>query len=616
MPDLDVDLIGAVLHWDRIHRVVVQELLRLAKVEDVGIQQQLRQFGSLLVPVIRGNDASQSFTGGMSASIVAARVMPVPVPECQGTLHFARRDIQRECQSDCDHVELPPGKSAEDAVDVPSRDGLRLQATGLEHPELAYSETPEMHNSALQKEYNAVNKQKSIQLRRHTSMIATSSWRRDQAGISRWVMDDGYAADVLLQDKVKIAKLRRSEKLRSLPTISARLVHDTRFDAFFSCMIVASTAFTGVEAQLGDDHVWLRAIDYTLFALFLAEIYIRISVYRRAFFTTFDRGWNIFDLACVLMSIPNLVIGFLPRDQFDNGAGVLVIIRVFRMARVVRIMRLVKVLKDLRSMTAVVLHTLPSLFWSIAFILILNYMFSISLLEAALQGLKEGSLNELEEKDLAEHFGSLSKSMFTLFLCSSAGMNWGDAARALKGVSFVYTIVLSVHQCLVLFAVLNVVNGFFCSDAIDMARSDKEHAIAQQLEDKQIWIEFFHDLFDEMDIDGSGQIGLPELMASMDDARLQAYFSHLNIPTSRAWTIFRLLDADGTGEVSADEFVTGILRIRGEAKCIDVRSVHHDLKHAQSVLTEFMEFTEKRFDDVEMLLSRRAPWSPVVSMDL
>merc|ERR1711920_414159 len=81
-----------------------------------------------------------------------------------------------------------------------------------------------------------------------------------------------------------------------------------------------------------------------------------------------------------------------------------------------------------------------------------------------------------------------------------------------------------------------------------------------------------------------------------DEDEVQAYFAHLNLQVDRAWDIFRLIDFDKSGTVSLEEFVTGCLRLRGQARTVDVAQVTYDVARLQQKLVTFMKFVEEEFD--------------------
>lgn len=109
-----------------------------------------------------------------------------------------------------------------------------------------------------------------------------------------------------------------------------------------------------------------------------------------------------------------------------------------------------------------------------------------------------------------------------------------------------------------------------------------------------------------MDKDGSGDITLGELEGDIQNARVQAYFSHLNLDIDNAWQIFEFLDEDAIGTVSIEEFVFGCLRLRGYATTIDVQSLQLNISKQTKKMVEFMDFSEGAFQQLneDILLLR------------
>eukprot|EP00930_Biecheleria_cincta_P030819 TRINITY_DN21362_c0_g1_i1.p1 TRINITY_DN21362_c0_g1~~TRINITY_DN21362_c0_g1_i1.p1 ORF type:complete len:196 (+),score=53.37 TRINITY_DN21362_c0_g1_i1:120-707(+) len=147
--------------------------------------------------------------------------------------------------------------------------------------------------------------------------------------------------------------------------------------------------------------------------------------------------------------------------------------------------------------------------------------------------------------------------------------------------------------------------GFFCEHAIDMAQADKEALVLEQMREKKTYIEAFQDIFQEMDEDRSGKVSFNEMQTFMENEQFQAYLSHVNISSQSAWTIFRLLDDDSSGAVTIEEFVTGLLRLRGPAKTIDLRDMHRDVTRLGTVLEGFMQFTEEKLDKISYAVVSR-----------
>eukprot|EP00438_Fugacium_kawagutii_P020235 Skav232472 [mRNA] locus=scaffold2877:144742:155311:+ [translate_table: standard] len=76
-------------------------------------------------------------------------------------------------------------------------------------------------------------------------------------------------------------------------------------------------------------------------------------------------------------------------------------------------------------------------------------------------------------------------------------------------------------------------------------------------------------LFKELDADGSGALDKDEFKAALSDPRLRVWLSALDLQSSDAENLFNLLD-DGDGSISYQEFLSGAKRLKGGAQSIDL----------------------------------------------
>merc|ERR1719210_742199 len=121
--------------------------------------------------------------------------------------------------------------------------------------------------------------------------------------------------------------------------------------------------------------------------------------------------------------------------------------------------------------------------------------------------------------------------------------------------------------------VMNLLTGIFCEHAIEVAHRDTDNVIAEQLNDKDRYTRELNELFQRWDSSGDGDLTLAEFQEHLEDERMQAFFRSLEIEAADAWSLFKLLGADGQGTVDSDEFVTGCLRLRGGAKAIQIQEL-------------------------------------------
>ena len=133
-------------------------------------------------------------------------------------------------------------------------------------------------------------------------------------------------------------------------------------------------------------------------------------------------------------------------------------LRVLKLARSVRglkIIRMLRFIRPLRILLFSIAITLKSLVWSVALLLLIIYLFSILFADAYLN-----QLETLKSPDLmAEHFGTLLRSMHTLFRAISGGLEWRHATNALDAsVGPLWSYIFTCYIAFCCFAVLNVMS--------------------------------------------------------------------------------------------------------------------------------------------------------------
>ncbi|MEL7119847.1 MAG: ion transporter [Bacteroidota bacterium] len=80
---------------------------------------------------------------------------------------------------------------------------------------------------------------------------------------------------------------------------------------------------------------YLVIIDNLFIVFFLVEAIVKITVYKpKAYFSS---GWNRFDFAVVVFSLPSVLVHFIPIPD----TSVLIILRLFRLIRLIRFIRFI-----------------------------------------------------------------------------------------------------------------------------------------------------------------------------------------------------------------------------------------------------------------------------------
>lgn len=406
-------------------------------------------------------------------------------------------------------------------------------------------------------------------------------------------------------------------------TFLQKLTRSSQFELLFGFLIMCNAVWIGFEVDYQARHPALVmpllffAVTHFFSFAFLIELLARMIAERtKFFFARKDVAWNIFDLLLVTSSMVDFALFFISQVtdlHVDNGPSNLQNLRLLRVTRAMRLLRLLRMARLLRLVRALrvlvhsIITTLKSLIWAMILLTIIIYVFAIMFTKAASDYLDEhkgcyGVACEGNDGDMWRLFGTIPRSMFTLYKSVSSGADWEICTDNLAYIDGVWVAAFIVYIAFVYFAVLNVVTGVFCQSAIESAQHDRELAIATLMENKEKHTtnikSQFGNLFAKLDADESGTVSLEEFQEHMDDSSVAGFFILLDIDPSDAFALFKLLDDDGSGQIDADEFIDGCLRLQGGARSIDLAKVRHEHKTMLKKLHDATLAQQKRNDEL------------------
>lgn len=403
-------------------------------------------------------------------------------------------------------------------------------------------------------------------------------------------------------------------------SLQSVLAH-SRFELGLAGVIFLNSLFIGIEVDHvarhpQDDTPLLFKIVHVVFtAIFLVEWLVRIFAFGyRSFFCGRDNwAWHLLDTFVVLSSLFEIFIevwtGFAAdasADEFQNVSNVRVLrtIRMTRLVRILRISRLIRFVTALRTLVASIMFTMKSLIWSLVLLLIVIYVFGICFMQGTTTHYRDSATtNEYMDR----YWKTLPDTMFTLFKSISGGISWDEAVRPMGDISWFFVGLFVCYVSFAYFAVLNVVTGVFCNSAIEATMRDPT-IVAQSLgSDRQKHIQHIKELFAYMDAAKKECLTFAELERHMLDVTVQAHLRTLDIHSDDAWTLFKLMDTDGTNNIDVDEFVRGVLQLRGGARNVDLALMRSDHKKLVRKLVKFMKFTEEQFTLVKEIHQLNAP---------
>mmetsp|Transcript_101993 Transcript_101993/g.186938 ORF Transcript_101993/g.186938 Transcript_101993/m.186938 type:complete len:590 (+) Transcript_101993:74-1843(+) len=367
---------------------------------------------------------------------------------------------------------------------------------------------------------------------------------------------------------------------------STCLARATEHPVFIACqmlLIFANTCLMGYETDVsikaalqepeGEVPKWIGLSNLIFNVIFALELLFRMFALGIWFWVApSDWQWNVFDIC--------LVISSLVSDAF-SGIN-LSFIRMFRFLRVVRVARIIRVLRffrHLRRMLFAILACLGSLAWAFVFLGMVMFMFSILFVQGAvfsLNDLRKTSEEYIQVRNETKRwFGSLTDAMMSLLAAVTGGADWLTIRGPLEHTGALYSLAFVAYMLFVTVGVMNVLTGVFLNSAEDFV--DMSMIVQNEEVRVERFVEQMLELFNSLDVCHTGQVDWPTFNQVLRDARLRAYFSSLQLEPTHIRLMFDLLDERGEGKINLNDFLIGMVRLKGEAKAIDARIIQREL---------------------------------------
>lgn len=324
---------------------------------------------------------------------------------------------------------------------------------------------------------------------------------------------------------------------------------------------------------------WVHGIEQGFTAFFTFEVVCRILAYGRYFFTGGEWQWNVFDLGLVLHSLMEYL------ETFSSNTSFLRVVRLARMLKLLRVIRLVRGLRELRFILNSILGSVRSTVWSLMLVFVFTYTFGLVFLQAAAGYLAQDDVPLHVEEGLRMYWGSLTRSMLSLLMASTGGEDWGPVAQPLLDIGLSCYFIFLFYLISFLFIVMNTVTGLFVEATMNQSTQDHALIIQAELDKKNEYIAKLQDLFDEMDLDKDGMIDALEFTGCLDDPRMQAFVTSLNIDASDAMSFFKMLSSGSASGVDLETFVVGCIKLRGEARSMDIFALQRGQAELEKVVT-------------------------------
>mmetsp|Transcript_137050 Transcript_137050/g.242239 ORF Transcript_137050/g.242239 Transcript_137050/m.242239 type:complete len:596 (-) Transcript_137050:47-1834(-) len=419
-----------------------------------------------------------------------------------------------------------------------------------------------------------------------------SKWR------SNFAVSKGSTKDLTKSNSLEGQHKRKD--FTSCKGVCVFLVNSTYFIGTCSVILMSYAVFIAVETELlaldPERDTSASTVIHIIYSVFFTlELFVRLGAEGSSFFLGQSALWNCMDTALVVSIVIDLVLAIWA-SNLSTVATAGPIMRTLRIVRVVRTMRLVRTVRHLhefQKMAFALASSLKTLLCSTGVVFFVMFFFAVIFTQGAADNSMRATI-----QDLSLRYGDLPSTLYTLFLCLSNGISWDYAYEPLSLMGLGYGYCFLAYIVISLFGVLNVVTSIFVESVIRSAQHHKDVIVQDKEKEKYIAVRHMQEVFRQVDFDGSGHVTSEELEHFLGAPDLRRYMEALDVSAEDTRLLFRLLDRDGSHVIDIDEFCEGCLRLKGNARSIDMQTLIFQMKNFLSKWAEFTEFVAEGFDQL------------------
>jgi len=271
----------------------------------------------------------------------------------------------------------------------------------------------------------------------------------------------------------------------------------------------------------------------------------------------FKRVYFILDFVLVLLAlIDTWILGALAL----NGRA-LSVARIFRLLRLVRLIKLAKTFRSVWLLVVGFCHSIQVLCGAMMLLGLVIFASAVYLTQ------KLANVSEEQDELWKENgfnrpkkLGSVEASMWTLFGCVVDGC-YEDIFTPLMHYDKLDGIFALLFLFTTFFGLMNILVGIFCETCLDTAR--KELSMAELVVETRQKVELhsLREIWICADDDCDGSINEPDVWRALEDPHAMMALEDLELHDLQGRELFISLDVNNNGNVTMEEFLSGMLRL-------------------------------------------------------
>jgi len=216
--------------------------------------------------------------------------------------------------------------------------------------------------------------------------------------------------------------------------------------------------------------------------------------------------------------------------------------------------------------------------WSavlLGFVIICSGLVMAQVVESAIK-------DEAQDMDLRvwayERYGTGTRAAYTMFEATLSG-GWPNYARRLiEEVNPLYGLFWVPYVTFVVFAIIRVITALFLKNTLKVSEGDDETKIQERAKSHKKFAAKLRAFLERADKNGDGVMDRHELHAAVNNTDITKHFEAIELDLNEIAGLFDVLD-DGDGLISAQEFLEGCERLKGQARAVDSIVIMHEQRN-------------------------------------
>ncbi|CAD7965865.1 unnamed protein product [Amoebophrya sp. A25] len=317
-------------------------------------------------------------------------------------------------------------------------------------------------------------------------------------------------------------------------------------------------------------------------------------------------AWLLLDILIVSVSVVDAWIMQLVASD-ESGSANLSGFRVLRMLRVLRSVKLVRYFKDLWLLVNGLVQSMRSIAWVMVLLSIFIYCCALFMTGRVRDAEHFRGPNGSEHPDplyaaAYENFSTVTMSCYTLFQVVTLE-NWADLVHPLREWHGGYAFFFVGFIILTHFAVMNLFVGVLVEHITRSANLADLELMQHVKEEQRRNLKGLFELFALVDEDGSGAISFREFNHMVkNNADVQDKLASLNLQPHELMYMWSILDVDVSGELSCEEFVSGVTRCKSSEMSLELMYLQGNLMRELGVVREQVAAQRETIASLEKII--------------